>query len=256
MKFQGNGKVYLAPRNAQGAPGAFFFVGCADALDVAFAVEKFTHTEKCSGTNAVDYEGIKSKTASMSLTLTEFNEKNLELALNGTAQGASAPGTVTSEELPDLLVDDDLVILGGATPHQAITGLVITDSDSPPNTLALNTNYTVDAATGFVTIVDLTSGGPFTQPLIAAYGYTDKPYVSMFTQPTREYWMRYDYINVANAGEKGLVDLYKVRLDPTSGLPLINEEILSLQLGGSVLIDNLKDDDGDLGQFGRISTPV
>lgn len=256
MKFQGNGKVYLAVRNVQGAPGAFFFVGCADALNVAFAVEKFTHTEKCSGTNAVDYEGIKSKTASMSLTLTEFNKQNIALALNGTAEPASSPGTVTNEEMPDLLVAGDLVILGGAAPHQTITTLVITDSDSPPNTLTLGTNYTLDAATGFVTIVDVTTGGPYTQPFIAAYGYTDKPYVSMFTAPSQEYWLRYDYINVANANEKGLADLYKVRLDPTSGLDLINDEILSLSLSGSVLIDSLKSDSGDLGQFGRISVPA
>ncbi len=255
MKFQGNGRVYLAVRDANGAPGAFFFVGCADALSVAFAIEKFTHKEKCSGTNAVDYEGIKSKTASMNLTLTEFNKDNLELALNGTAKTTGLTGTVTNEELPGSLAVGDIAVLGGATPHQTIAALTITDSDSPANTLVLDTDYTVDAATGFVTFLNVTTGG-LVQPFLANYSYTDKPYVSMFTAPVQEYWLRYNYINVANTNEKGLVDLYKVRLDPTSGLELINEEILSLAMSGSVLIDSDKSDTGDLGQFGRISTPA
>jgi len=252
MKFSGQGPVYLAIRQNDGKPGAFFDIGCADELSVAMAVTKWTHKETCSGQRAVDATGEKEKTVSVTLTMTEWKTANIELATRGVAK-AAATGSVTNEELPDALVAGDYVALGGQTPRMGITALTIVDSDSPPNAVALNTNYTVNADTGLVKIVSVAG---LTQPLVANYTYADQAFVAMLAAGAREYWLRYDYLNGQNANGPGVAELYRVKFDPTSSLPLINEEYLTFTLAGEVLIDTTQDADGDLGQFGRISEGV
>lgn len=253
MKFQGNGRVSLAVRNpTTGLPGVFRFVGCADTLKADLSLDTFEHVEKCTGNFGIDYRGVKSKKMTVSMDLTEIDKYNLAFALNGSVNVAGSPGTVTDEELPVGIVVGDQYMLGSDTgiPHQTITTLVITDDAGTPVTLVNGTDYTFDATTGMVTFLTVTG----TQPYHAAYGYTNVEYVSIFSGATQEVWLRYDYINVANASEKGMVNLYRVRFDPTTGLELINDELMTLSLTGAVLLDDKKAPSGALGQFGNFTT--
>lgn len=252
MKFQGAGKVYLADRDGNGAPGAFDFRGCSDALNCALSVDTFEHIERCTGNNGVDYRGIKKKSMSVTLELTEFTGKNMALAANGLIVPAGTLTTVTDEELPTVIVGQT-VMLGGAAPKDGIADLVITDSGSPsPATLTEGTDYVFDA--DFGTVQFLTATG--TQPYVANYSHTNKPYVSIFTAPISNKWLRFNYLNVANDNAKGVVDLYNTRFDPAANIEFINDEIQKLSLVGSVLIDPDKLDSGPLGQFGRVSVPA
>ena len=49
-----------------------------------------------------------------------------------------------------------------------------------------------------------------------------------------------------------VVDLYKVRLNPTDGMAFINAELGNAPIKGKVLADTTKTADGALGQFGRM----
>lgn len=250
MKFQGAGKIYLANRISD-KPGPFNFVGCADVLNVALTIESFEHIERCSGNNGVDYRGTKKKSGEVTLDLTEFHTKNLQLALNGNAvDDEETPETVTDEAF-EPVVAGQMIVLGGADPHDGITALVVTSAGSPGGVLTEDEDYILDADYGTVEfLVDVPGGGTLD------YGYQSKSYVSMFTAGTQELWLRYNYINVANpdpVAKKGIVDLYKVRFDPTSSLELINDELQVLSMTGSILVDQSKPDSGDLGQFGRIT---
>jgi hypothetical protein len=251
MKMQFRGKVYLGVRDNDGKPGPMKFVGCADALAIAMSVETFEHTSKCDSNDAIDFRGTKSQSAEVSLTLTELSKDNLKLALLGDSQAASSPGTVTGEALPSGIVTGDRVILGGATPHQTITGLVLTDTGSPGGTLVAGTDYTLDAEHGTVEFLTTPDGD-----VEADYGYTDLAYVSMFTAGAQEYWLRFDNVNKADADEPGVVDLYRVRLEPLANLDLLSDELAQLELSGAVLVDDKKSSAGALGQFGRITYPA
>lgn len=250
MKFQGAGKLYWAVRDGNGAPGAFIYGGCADALNIGLAVDSFEHIERCSGNNGVDFRGEKKLSGTVSFTLTDFKADNEIIATRGKKKAALvAPVAVTNEEFPTV-ADGQSVQLGGADPHDTITTLVITDSSSSPATLTLGTDYTLDAEYGWVTFLDVSG---LVQPFTADYSYQNKQYVAFFGGTASEYWLRFNYLNVANSKAKGIVDVYDVRLDPASQLELINPEIQTKQISGSVLSDPDKSDTGDLGQFGRIT---
>lgn len=251
MKMQFRGKVYLGVRDDNGAPGPMKFVGCADALNIAMSVETFEHTSKCDSNDAIDFRGTKSQSAEVSMTLTELSKDNLKLALLGNSQAASSPGTVSNETLPTGIVAGDRVMLGGATPHQAITSLVLTDTGSPGGVLTVDVDYTLDAEHGTVEFLTTPDGD-----VEADYGYTDMGYVAMFTAGTQEYWLRFDNVNKADADEPGVVDLYRVRLEPLANLDLLSDELAQFELTGAVLIDDKKSSAGALGQFGRISYPA
>lgn len=249
-KFQGRGKVYLHERSALGVPGAGLFVGCTDELPLNFAVETFEHIERCSGNDAIDFTGTKKKTGDGSLKLTEISADNLALALNGKIVAAGTTESVVDEVLPTGIVAGSSVILGGANPHSAITSLVIEDSTSAA--LTVDTDYTLNPETGNVVFVTT----PANQPCTASYSHTDGEYVSIFSAPQAERWLRFDFKNKADQFKRGVVDLYHVKFEPTTGLPLISDELMVLELKFSLLIDSEKSDTGDLGQFGRFTTPA
>lgn len=251
MKMQYRGKVYLGIRDGDGNPGPMKFVGCADVLNLAMSTETFEHTSKCDSNDAVDYRGTKSQSAEISLTLTELKKDNLKLALLGDAQAAGSPASVTNEALPSGIVAGDRVILGGATPHQNITSLVLTDTGSPGGVLTVDVDYTLDAEHGTVEFLTTPDGD-----VEADYSHTDMPYVSMFTAGAQEYWLRFDNVNKADADEPGVVDLYRVRFEPLANFDFLSDELAQLELTGAVLIDSTKSSAGALGQFGRISYPT
>jgi hypothetical protein len=245
MKFQGRGNVYLYTRNDDGSIGPGVFVGCSDELPIKFAVDKFEHIERCSGNDSIDFTGTKKKSGDGTLTLTEITPENLALALNGNIVPAGGTGSVTGEDLPDGIVAGNTVILGGSEdPHGGITSLTITG-------LVAGTDYELNSVTGTVTFLTDPTG-----PLSAAYHYDDGAYVNIFTAPEAERWLRFDYKNKADQFKRGVVDLYRCRFEPTSDLPLITDELMTLQLNFAILVDTTKSDTGPLGQFGRITNGV
>jgi hypothetical protein len=250
MKLQAAGKVYLAVRTAEGKPGPFKFVGCADAFSFDMTVDTFEHIERCTGNNGVDYRGIKKKSATLALDITEFNAQNYAFALNGTKVLAEATeGTVTDEVLPLGIEVGDMVIIGGQSPKDGITDLVVTGGGSPPvGALVLDEDYEFDPEYGtIVFLTPLPNGGTLT------YKHQNKQFVTMFTAGTQEVWVRYNFLNVANNNAKGHSDFYKARFDPAKGVELINDEIQKLSLTASLLVDSEMVDDERLGQFGRIT---
>jgi len=253
MKFSPQGVILLGLRDTNGVPGVFFDTGCADDISLSFNIQKWTHTETCSGQHAIDAEGIKSKDASVAMTLTDFNTQNLLLALNGTDNiRAAATSTVTNEVLPTGIIAGQYAILGGISPKNTITAASIVDSAGTPLTLVAGTDYVLDPGSGAIKFINT----PGTQPYKANYTHRMDEYVSFLTAGTNEYWLRFNALNTQNANKISIVDLYRVRLDPTSKLDLLPPELATFPLTGSVLIDTTKSATGPLGQFGRISLPV
>lgn len=241
MFFQGRGNVYLAVRDANGVPGAYKVPICTDSLAIALAVTPFSHINKCGPVDVEDFRGIKEQTGTINMTFADVEDLKFALGVLGTVTPAGSPGTVTGEALPNDIAAGDFIFLGGSSRHRAITGLTITG-------LALNTDYTFDAASGKVTfLTDVGSPAP-----TADYGYTDGASVSLFTAPTQEYSLVYEFINKANANNPGSLELYRVRFDPLKNLDMQSDELQIMDLSGSVLADLTKSaTDLEFGQFGR-----
>lgn len=249
MFFQGRGNTYLATRDADGITGPAVLI-CQDELSVALTTDSFSHTSKCGPVDIEDYRGTKSSSGEVTLSFADVEDKKFAIGVLGTVNAADVGTTpVTGEAMPAGLIAEDVYFLGGIERHRNITALSIADSATAPATLNLTTDYTVDASTGMVTIVD-PSG--FTQPFVAAYTYQDPASVSMLSAGQPEYFLSFENINKANANDPGSVELYRVRFDPASLIDFLSDELQVLQLKGSVLADSAKAvTDTEFGQFGR-----
>jgi hypothetical protein len=157
-------------------------------------------------------------------------------------------GSVTAEVLPTLAVGDYVVLK-----HGGVSSVVIKDSAGTPATLTAGTHYEIDSANGGVgKILNL---GSFIQPLKADYAHTASADVTMFTAAPPERYLFLDGINTVDSSPVR-VRLYKVRFDPSSSIPFINDGFGQLELNGSVLYDSEAAADANLGGFGKIEQPT
>ena len=197
------GRVYLGKRDSLGNPIEVRSPGNVADLKLSLKTEVLEHFESQSGQRSLDHRMIKSKSATVSMSVEEFTKENLALALYGTAV-ASTGGTVTNEPI------------GGATPmvgdryflaHPKVTTLVVKDSAATPATLALGTQYTVDTDFGAVQFLDITG---LTAPFKASYAFGDVSEIGIFTQPLPERYLRLEGLNTAQSNARVLVELYRV----------------------------------------------
>lgn len=248
QSFSFQGKVYLGPRLVGGKPGALIWVGDAPKCDVALQTEAEDQKESYSGNRLTSARLQKGNTASVSLTLNWANSHNLALGLYGTELTVSS-GSVTAEALPSGLVAGDSVVLN----HGGVSALVIKDSSGTPATLTAGTDYELDSANGGV--VKILNVGSYTQPFKADYAHTASADVTMFTAAAPERYLFLDGINTVD-GSPVRLRLYKVRFDPSSSIPCINDGFGQLELNGSVLYDSEAAVDANLGGFGKLEQPT
>lgn len=247
MKFQGRGRIYIAERNNSGVPGIFKFVGCADAFNVSLSVETIQHFSKCTSADALDYQGTKSQSAEVSMTLSEWVKNNILLALRAVEVPDTTSGSVSNEACGSGFEAGDVYLLGSVngTPRTNVSSVTVEDTGGP---LTLNTDYTLNADTGAITFVTTPSGA-----VTADYTYDDLPYASMFRAGQKDYWVRFDGVNKSDGDNPVVVDLYKVQFNPASNLDLLSDELALIELSGAVLVDDNKSEAGDMGQFGRMT---
>lgn len=239
----GQGKVYIAARDAAGKPKALRWLGDVSAAKVGLKVTKADQKESYSGQRSTVKSIVVGKEATLDLTLQEVSKDNLSLALSG--KSTSLPsGSVTAEVLPADIVSGDRVSLK----YPKVSTVVITDSATTPVTLD-PAKYDVDADFGAITFKDITS---VTQPLKVAYTHAALESVSMFSAQQSDVFIRYEGINLAEGGTPIVVELYKVNPEPLKDLALITDKFADMTISSAVLIDTNKPADGELGQFGRI----
>ncbi len=240
------GRVYLGKRDANGYPIDVRSPGNVADLKLSLKTEILEHFESQSGQRSLDHRMVKSKSATVQLTLEEFTQENLALALYGT-QVTGSGGTVTDEPI------------GGAAPvigdryflaHPKVSALTLRDSAATPATLTDGTHYTADSDFGALQLLDITG---LTPPLRASYSFGIVSEIGIFTQPLPERYLRLEGLNTAQGNAKVLVELYRVAFDPLKELNLISNDYNKFELEGSLLADASKPHDALLGQFGRLA---
>lgn len=242
--FSGQGRVYAATRAANGTVGAKAFrdLGNVPALRLSLETDVLEHRESRSGSRLTDLRIVRERTATLTLTLESFSRENLMMLLYGTSQSI-AGAAVASEAFPTVAVGD-VVALANPIIDEGAAFTISATAGTP----VLNTHYTVDKKAGMVTILSLAG---LTQPLSAAYTHLAKNAVTVFTSGQVERYIRFSGLNTANANKGAVVELYRVVFDPVSDFDLINDELASYELTGSVLYDETRDLDPVLGGFGR-----
>lgn len=239
--FSFQGKVYLGARQSNGKAGKLRWVGDAPRCEISLSTQSETRKESYSGNRSTSARLSLGNEATISLTLNWAEAENLVLGLYGTSTTVAA-GSVTNELLPTVVAGDTVLL-----DHGNVSTLVITDSTGTPATVPAG-NYVLDAAGG---TVKFTNVGSFTQPFKAAYAHTGSVDVSMFTSTPPERYLFLDGINTLD-GSRVRLRLYRVKFDPASSIPAINESFGELPLEGSVLFDSLSAADPLLGGFGKL----
>ncbi|MGU9776192.1 phage tail tube protein [Salmonella enterica] len=236
--YYGQGKVYLAPRGEDGKPGAWRWIGDVSALQVAMTVESFSHKESYSGQRAEVRRLITSKAASVTSTWHDHNPDNLALVLYGQSATVAA-GTVTGETLPANIKAGERFSLE----HQNISDVLIGE-------LVAEVDYAVDSEFGAVT---------FNTDQVAApsvnYKYGASTVTSIFDQNPAEVAFRFEGLNLAENEQKVILELYKLKYDPTSALSLINTDtsLAGLETTAAALADTQrKESDAVYGRYGRL----
>ena len=243
--FSGQGKVFVADRDGNGNPGVFRDVGNVPALSITLETDVLEHQESRTGSRLTDLRLVRDRKANISMTLESFNTKNLQMLLYGTtASGSVTP--VTNEASPAGLAVGDIVALG--SPH--VTSVAV-NTYSGGTAWVLDTDYSLDATAGLITILSVSKG----TRIEVDYTPAASTVVPIFKDVSKERYIRFVGLNTANSNTPVTVELYRVAFDPASTIDLINDELAQFELAGSVLYDSTRDTGNQnsvLGGFGRI----
>lgn len=246
--FRGAFKVYVGTIGSNNLPNALRWVGNVPELSVGFDVEKEEHQEAYSGLNATDDSYETKVSCKFDIALEEFNAKNLALVQRGTVVSKTG-ASITNEVQPSGLVVGDVVRLK----YGNVSAVTVIDSTGSPKTLTAGVNYSVNADHGSITILDLTTGGAYVQPLKVSYTYAAQTLVTSLSALAVPLWVRAEGVN-ARGGQKIVVEWYKVELPPAAEVPLIQQTGLAKwALSGNALAVDALGLDADLGPFGRVA---
>lgn len=253
MYFRGQGKLYVGTRDALGNPQAMRWVGNVPELKLGLQVDSIEHKESYSGQSLTDLKIVKGKSTSLNFTLEDFNKDNLALAIYGAAMSVASGTAITGEVLGGTPAVTALAVgQVFAAAKRNGTAITVKDSTGTAKTLVKDVNYTIDPASMTITLIDVTTGGPFTGPLKVDYTPGVSTEIGMFNTPQTDLFMRFVGMNTADSGKAVTVDLYKVSLNPTKELSFITDDLAQLQIEGAALLDALKPVSSELGQFGAI----
>lgn len=245
--FSGQGRILVA-KLENNVPGAFRFVGNVPSFSPSFETSKLEHKESYTGHRTTDKVITTENKANVSITLEDWNAKNLAIALRGSVGQIAAGTFATLTAISDALATEgDELALG----HQNVTNVVLEDSAGVPATLVEGTDYTIDEDFGSITLGDVSS---FTLPInVVSYDFAALDSSPFFTEGSQEYAIRFEGVNTADNNAKVLVELYKVQFDPTQEIPLISDDLAQFVLEGNALLDPSKTADAVYGQFGRLT---
>lgn len=250
--YSGQGRLFVAVRNADGTPMGFEPIGNVPSLELSIEITKFEHTESMSGSRATDVTIVQEKKGTFTMTMEDMAPANLALAMWGTQQTiASAVGAT---------YNDMIAYLGksSALPHAKVSNVVLKDvtdvttyefgtTIGTTTTPGLSLNGWVNQETGTVhvftdaeqTARSATANITDLDPLHATYDHAANEVVHAFTDTSQQRWLRFEGLNTID-DTPVVIDIFKADLDPMSGYALINEEMASFEVTGSVLYDELQ----------------
>ncbi len=224
------GVLSIAPRDFNGArTGGYRDLG---------QVDMFTIDPKPKFEDIVDSRESPAGTIDHVLTEIDFASKirmldgslaNWALANYGTSSGAVTGASVVGESIT--------LYNGMKTPlaHPGVSSVVISGA-------VLNTDYTINAATGTINVLSTSSTIPAGSPLTTTVSYDYAAYtgvVEAFTVPQKFFSLRLEGINVSQGGQPVIADVWQWAPDPVSVLNLIDKKHVNLEMAGKMLKDEL-----------------
>lgn len=237
--YSGQGSLYVAQRSTTtGKPLGFTRVGNVPELSLDIQVDKFEHKESESGSRLLDLTLIKEKKGLFKFKLENLTLDNLALYLYGTNTKVSA-GTVAAGAEAITVPAGAKAGMRFALANPNVSSVVVKDSTGV-TTYVENTDYIVDAKNGVVELLagdivtDAASADIVIKPNYSFGAYTNMEALTNANAPER--WLRFEGLNTVD-NSVVIVDLFRAQFDPLTGYSLINDELASADIAGSLLAD-------------------
>lgn len=242
------GEIYIAKLNATTKlpDSGWFWFGNVPKGEIAPKIERRKKNESWSGLRQVARTAIKSREYNGTMTVEDLHKEIIAPALLA-KKVTTAGGSITNETHGSALVVGSVVKLKNPN----ASSIVVTDSAGSPATLVNNTDYKIlDAKHGLIEILSL---GSYTQPFKFAYtAAATLVLTGMEADDSDEYAIYCKLINTEDAPDQAIgFEVYRLQIDPTALLAVINEDQGSLDISFQGLRHNTHANDSERGGYFR-----
>lgn len=217
--FLGQGRIYLGDRQVNW--NDLWPLGNCKSLTINVEQETFDHYEYQSGYDRQDLNIVTSTNVTVTIGLENTKRENWAVLLQGKRAIANGGGINQSITVPAAgrafsLSSKNVVSLSIAGYQQG-------------------TDYQWRSPFGVVFIPEgSTMAG---QTVTVSYTVGAAEQIWFATDQDREYYLIFDGLNIADGSQPVVVELYRVKFKPSALLDLINDDVASFQLDGTVLYD-------------------
>lgn len=251
--FSGTGKIYIGSRQSNGNPGPLHWVGDA-LMEFGFTPNETEFKENWTGQRGTALKLPGETAANLNLTFLQFHYDNLVTAIRGERKTQAVTAFVDRVLSPTLPKVGEFLSLNAFD----LSAVTLRDSTpTTPKTLVANTNYRLDAKTGMVEILNMTTGGAFVAPILGSGTPAATEFVKMMAGAAQEYWVRFEGDNTVPGAvhKKVIADFYRWSPSPTETLSLIQDGASRLEspINGGLLADATKTATDEFGYYGRIA---
>lgn len=223
---RGQGYIRIADRDSTGRISGWTELGDADVFQLTSSQENLVFRESQSGARSKVIDTVTSTDFSVAMTLRSFDTANLKRALYGTV--SSGTGAAVTAEAHNAYANSAIYVR-----HPGISAVTVTKL--PSTTLVLNTDYTIDAASGRIDFLPgsavITAGSAHSITVNYTYA-TYNGRIQGLTVAAPSVMLRADLLD--SAGKALNVSLWNVRLSTPSSIDLIGTEVGALQLTGGL----------------------
>lgn len=246
----GGGKVFLAELATGGLPKTYRKLGNTPEFNVTVNSESYEHSSTQEGAPAQDLSVIIDSGGSINFTLENFSAENLALFLMGEASDYTNPGIAGFTDAV-VVADGDIEVTGyyqirttlGAPVFgiTAVNAIAVSTTNAAPVLLTLDTDYTVDANSGIIHLLDtavidtaISGVEGLTCTLTADAAATLVDLVTMLSDIEKDVALIFEAINAAHSNNRTYYHFHKISLAANGDANLISAEAGALPMTGQV----------------------
>jgi hypothetical protein len=250
--FYGHGQSWLFPRTSGGVPDGTVATALSlpevDSVELNLETEKVEHISKRDALASKNVSVVRMVSGKGKIVCSQHSMDLLALYFFGTkstvAGGAAGGAAFTAGIVQNAIVP----FPGDRTNLSTFTSIV--DSAGSPATLVQGTDYLVDNEAGVIKFLNVSG---FTQPFKLNGTQDAGNQVAGITQRVQERWLRHKVINIAESDDYGVLDVYRIQIDPAASWQLLQEggDVAKYEIGFEILKDTTKSSSAAGGQYFR-----
>lgn len=250
--YYGHGQSWIFPRTAGGVPDGTVATALSlpevDSVEINLTTEKVERVSKRESLASKNVSFVKMVAGAGKLVCSQYTMDLLALYFFGTKSTVTGGAAGGATFATGIVAGATVVFPGDRTRLSTFTS--ITDSAGSPATLVQDTDYSVDNQAGVIKFINVAG---FTQPFKLNGTEDAGNQVGGLTQRVQERWLRHKVINIAESDDYGVLDVYRIQVDPASAWQLITDgnEPQKYEIGFEILKDTTKSSSGAGGQYFR-----